>query len=39
MGPLAICALLCLVPSVLADTLDSLEKLGGGANNASWWPL
>ena len=39
MGPLSICLLICLVPSLLTDTVESLEKLGSSASNASWWPV
>jgi len=39
MGPLAICALILCLPSMLSDSVESLERLGGSASNASWWPL
>jgi hypothetical protein len=39
MGPLAICVLICLLPGFLADTVDTLERLGTTPANGSWWPL
>jgi hypothetical protein len=39
MGPLAVFALILLLPSVLSDTLESLERMGGTPSNASWWPV
>lgn len=39
MGPLAICALICFLPALLADTIDSMERMGASTTNTSWWPV